>query len=72
MKKSNKIKKITIAISPELYRQSRMLAAEFDVTITGMVAGLIQSLPNILVQANFPVGGPKPTPAPESAEPVEN
>jgi hypothetical protein len=32
------IRNITVAVSPELYRQTRMLAAEYDSTVTAMVA----------------------------------
>lgn len=71
---------ITVAVSPELYCQTRMLAVEYDTTVTAMVAYLLQATPRALKAARFPVGGPKtsqpasqasassanpPTPSPE-------
>jgi hypothetical protein len=52
------VKNITVAVSPELYRQTRMLAAEYDSTVTAMVAYLLERMPKALKAARFPVGGP--------------
>jgi hypothetical protein len=54
------VRNITVAVSPELYRQTRMLAAEYDSTVTAMVAYLLERMPKALKAARFPVGGPKP------------
>jgi hypothetical protein len=56
-KTMNKIKHITVAVSPELYRQTRHLAAEYDSTVTAIVAYLLERLPQALKAARFPVGG---------------
>jgi hypothetical protein len=57
------VKNITVAVSVDLYRQTRKLAAEYDTTVTAMVAYLLQKLPDALKRAQFPVGGPKWAPA---------
>jgi len=61
-----KVRHITVAVSPELYRQTRHLAAEYDTTVTALVAYLLERMPKALQAARFPVGGPKP-PAPPLA-----
>jgi hypothetical protein len=53
------VKIITVAVTPELYRQTRMLAAEYDTTVSAMVAYLLQTMPRALKAARFPVGDPK-------------
>jgi hypothetical protein len=53
------VKNITVAVSAELYRQTRKLAAEYDTTVTAMVAHLLQRLPDALERTQFPVCGPK-------------
>ena len=65
------VKNITVAVPVDLYRQTRKLAAEYDTTVTAMVAYLLQKLPDALKRAHFPVGGPKWAPAtrPESFAP---
>jgi hypothetical protein len=47
---------ITAAVSPELYRQTRMLAAEYDTTVTAMVAYLFKAMPRAL-KAGPPTAG---------------
>jgi hypothetical protein len=66
------VKNITVAVPVDLYRQTRKLAAEYDTTVTAMVAYLLQRLPDALKRAHFPVGGPKWAPAtrPNQPEPV--
>jgi hypothetical protein len=59
---------ITVAVSPELYRQTRMLAAEYDATVTTLVAYLLERMPTALKAARFPVGGPQSA---ASAQPVQ-
>jgi hypothetical protein len=53
------VRNITVAVSPELYRQTRLLAAEYDTTVTGLVAYLLERMPKALKAARFPVGGPQ-------------
>ena len=68
-----KRRNITVAVSPELYHQTRLLAVEFDTTVTSLVAYLLERMPTALRQARYPKGGPKPaTPAPaaQPASPV--
>ena len=67
------VRNITVAVSPELYRQTRMLAAEYDTTVTSMVAYLLERFPDALKRARYPKGGPKPvapaSPAPTADQP---
>jgi hypothetical protein len=59
---------ITVAVSADLYRQTRRLAAEYDTTVTAFVAYFLQELPRLLKAHKYPVGGPKtPTPSPPPA-----
>ncbi len=53
------VKNITVAVSVDLYRQTRKLAAEYDTTVTAMVAYLLQRLPDALKRAQFPGGRPQ-------------
>jgi hypothetical protein len=57
------VRNITVAVTADLYRQTRKLAAEYDTTVTAIVAYLLQRLPNALKRAEYPVGGPKPAPS---------
>lgn len=59
-KNMSKVRHITVAVTPELYRQTRLLAAEYDSTVTAIVAYLLERLPNALKSSRYPVGGPKP------------
>lgn len=54
-----KVRHITVAVSPELYRQTRHLAAEYDTTVTAIVAYLLERLPDALKRSRYPVGGVK-------------
>jgi hypothetical protein len=62
-----KVKNITVCVSPEIYRQTRHLAAEYDSTVSTIVAWLLQRLPAALERTHFPKGGPKPSPQPTPA-----
>ncbi len=62
-----KVKNITVCVSPEIYRQTRYLAAEYDSTVSTIVAWLLERLPAALERTHFPKGGPKRTPQPASA-----
>ncbi len=62
-----KVKNITVCVTPEIYRQARHLAAEYDTTVSAMVAWLLPRMQVALERSRFPKGGPKP-----SAEPSED
>jgi hypothetical protein len=64
------VRHITVAVSPELYRQTRRLAAEYDTTVTALVAYLLERLPRALEAARYPKGGEKPATASQPAEPA--
>ena len=49
---------ITVAISPELYRQTRKIATECDTSVTEMVRFLLFVLPDAIKGARFPGGRP--------------
>jgi hypothetical protein len=74
-----KVKNITVAVPVDLYRQTRRLAAEYDTTVTAMVAYLLERLPIHVEKARFPKGemkhrrvrGPDelaPSPSPDSSQ----
>jgi hypothetical protein len=67
-----KVKNITVCVTPEIYRQARHLAAEYDTTVSAIVAWLLPRLPAALERTRFPKGGPKPSlqPAPPPAAPT--
>ncbi len=54
-----RVKNITVAVPVDLYRQTRRLAAEYDTTVTAMVAYLLERLPIHVEKARFPKGGIK-------------
>ena len=54
------VRNITVCVSPELYRQTKQLAAKYDATVTGVVAFVLERLPDALERARYPVGGIKP------------
>jgi hypothetical protein len=60
---------ITVRVSPELYKQTRHLAADYNTTVTELVAYLLERMPRAIARSSFPVGGPKPrsAPAPSAA-----
>jgi hypothetical protein len=64
-----KVKNITVCVTPEIYRQARHLAAEYDSTVSAMVAWLLQRLPAAIERSRFPKGGPKPPSVPQSLSP---
>ena len=53
------VRNITIAVDPELYRQTRCLAAEYNTSITGMVRYLLGVLPEALKAARVHGGRPQ-------------
>jgi hypothetical protein len=53
------VRNITVCVSPELYRQTRLLAAKYHTTVSGVVAFLLERLPDALERTRYPVGGVK-------------
>jgi hypothetical protein len=41
------VRNITVCVTPEIYRQARLYAAQHDVTVSAMMAYLLQALPKI-------------------------
>ncbi len=62
-----KVKNITVSVTPEVYRDARHLAADYDTTVSAFVAWLLPRLRVSLERTRFPKGGVKP-----SAQPVTN
>jgi len=54
-----KVRNITVAVDPELYRQTRRLAAEYNTSVTEMVRFLLIAMPDALKAARFPGGRPQ-------------
>jgi hypothetical protein len=59
-----KVKNITVCVTPEIYREARHLAAEYDSTVSTMVAWLLPRMRVALERSRFPKGGPKPSTQP--------
>ena len=53
------VRNITVAVEPELYRQTRRIAADYDTTITDMVRFLLLALPEAVKAARYPGGCPQ-------------
>jgi hypothetical protein len=64
---SKKRKHITVSVTEEQYHRTRLLAAEFDTTVTSLVAYLLERLPDALRRAHYPK-----SPAANSDAPTEN
>jgi hypothetical protein len=75
------VRNITVAVEPELYRQTRKIAAEYNTSVTGMVRFLLLILPEAVKAARYPGGRPQfglaaaraaapaqPTPSAEKSE----
>jgi len=50
------VRNITVAVEPELYRQTRKIAADYDTTVTDMVRFLLIALPEAVKAARYPGG----------------
>lgn len=50
---------ITVAANPDLYRQTRRLAAQYDTTVTDMLTYLLLLLPDAVKAARYPGGPPQ-------------
>ena len=53
------VKNITVAVDPELYRQTRHLAAEYNTSVTDLVRFLLLVMPEALKAARYPGGRPQ-------------
>ncbi len=53
------VRNITVAVEPELYRQTRKIAADYDTTVTDMVRYLLLILPEAVKEARYPGGRPQ-------------
>lgn len=42
------VRHITVAVTPDLYRQTRRIAADYDTTVTAIVADLLHKLPRLV------------------------
>jgi len=62
-----KVKNITVCVTPEIYREARLLAAEHDTTVSALVAWLLPHMRVALERTHFPKGGPKPSVQPSPA-----
>ena len=50
------VRNITVAVDPDLYRQTRKIAADYDTTVTDMVRYLLVILPEAVKAARYPGG----------------
>ena len=57
------VRNITETVTPELYRQTRMLAVEYDTTVTALVAYLLERMPPVQ-NVRYVAGSYHPTPPP--------
>jgi len=55
-----KVKNITVCVTPEIYREARLLAAEHDSTVSALVAWLLPRMRVALERTHFPKGSPLP------------
>src|ERR1017187_10106175 len=62
------VRNITVSVTPEIYRETRMLAAEYDTTVFSIVAGLLIKLRHILKASGYPVAVRKALLAEEKAK----
>ena len=53
------VRNITVAVEPELYRQTRKIAAEYNTSVTDMVRFLLLILPEAVKAARYPGGRPQ-------------
>lgn len=53
------VRNITVAVDPELYRQTRKIAADYNTTVTNMVRFLLRVLPEAVKSARYPGGRPQ-------------
>jgi hypothetical protein len=53
------VRNITVAVEPELYRQTRKIAADYDTTVTDMVRFLLVALPEAVKAVRYPGAHPQ-------------
>ena len=53
------VRNITVAVDPELYRQTRRLAAEYNTSVTDRLRFLLLAMPEALKAARYPGGRPQ-------------
>jgi hypothetical protein len=53
------VRNITVAVDPDLYHQTRKVAAEYNTSVTEMVRYLLLILPEAVKAARFPGGCPQ-------------
>ena len=53
------VRNITVCVSPELYRQTRRLAAEYNTSVTDRLRFLLLAMPEALKAARYPGGRPQ-------------
>ena len=53
------VRNITVAVEPELYHQTRKIAAEYNTSVTDMVRFLLLTLPEAVKAARYPGGRPQ-------------
>jgi hypothetical protein len=53
------VRNITVAVDPDLYHQTRKVAAEYNTSVTEMVRYLLLILPEAVKAARFPGGAPQ-------------
>ena len=53
------VRNITVAVTPELYHQTRKIAAEYNTSVTDMVRFLLLVLPEAVKSARYPGGRPQ-------------
>jgi hypothetical protein len=53
------VRNITRAVEPELYRQTRRIAVDYDLTVTDMVRFLLVALPEAVKAARYTGGRPQ-------------
>lgn len=68
-----KVRNITVAVTPELYRQTRHIAADANTNVTVLVRHILVNLPTLLRRTNHPgadwTGIAKPQSPPAAAAP---
>ena len=65
-----KCKHITVSVTEEQYHRTRLLAAEFDTTVTALVAYLPDRLPDALRRAHYPKSQPGNSAAPTEIQKI--
>jgi hypothetical protein len=59
MRTHRTVRNITVAVSPELYHQTRQVATDYNTTVTDMVRFLLLVLPDAVKAARYPGGRPQ-------------